>query len=101
MDVEVIAQHDEDVTVEPGALKLFVFGKLKNSARKESTDSPVIAKFLNTEASYCRNASDCSVSALICPYVYCGDATYRVGSNHLVSDFLKPGVPPAGLRFGL
>src|ERR1700733_7985668 len=42
-DVDVTAQHDEDVTVAPGALKLLVFGRLKNSARNESTDSPTIS----------------------------------------------------------
>ena len=36
-----------------GALKLTVFGKLKNSARKESTLSPGNEKFLKMEASNC------------------------------------------------
>ena len=43
--------------VELGALKLVVFGRLKNSARKDSMDSPGNAK-LNIDASYCLNASD-------------------------------------------
>jgi hypothetical protein len=51
-DVEVTAQQDVEVMVEPGALKLFVLGRLKNSARKERTDSPGSVKFLNTDASY-------------------------------------------------
>ena len=55
---QVTAQHDDEVTVAygefagVGALKLFVFGRLKNSARKERTDSPGSEKFLNTDASY-------------------------------------------------
>jgi hypothetical protein len=50
-----------------GALKLVVFGRLKNSTRKDSTDSPGKAKFLKTEASYCRKVSDCKVNAFTCP----------------------------------
>jgi hypothetical protein len=53
--------------VELGALKLVVFGRLKNSARKDSMDSPGNAKFLNIDASYCLNASDWSVYAFTWP----------------------------------
>lgn len=58
MEVEVIVQHDEASIVELGALKLVVFGRLKNSARKERVDSPGIAKSLKIDASYWRKASD-------------------------------------------
>jgi hypothetical protein len=75
MDVDVTVQHDDASMVELGALKLVVFGRLKNSTRKDSTDSPGRAKFLKTEASYCRNASDCNVKAFTCPYVNCGATT--------------------------
>jgi hypothetical protein len=72
-DVEVIAQQDDEVTVadgEPagvGALKLLVLGRLKNSARKDRTDSPGREKFLNTDASYWRYRSEFSVYARTCP----------------------------------
>ena len=67
MEVEVTVQQDEASIVELGALKLVVFGRLKNSTRNDSTDSPGRAKFLKIEASYCRNASDCRVKAFTCP----------------------------------
>ena len=67
IEVDVTVQQEDASMVELGALKLVVFGRLKNSTRKDSTDSPGREKFLKIEASYCRNASDCSVFALTCP----------------------------------
>ena len=62
--METTAQQDEEVTgapvevklpeAAPGGLKLVVLGELKNSARKDSTVSLGIAKFLNIDASYWR-----------------------------------------------
>ena len=66
-DVAVTVQQHDASMVALGALKLVVFGKLKNSARKDSTDSPGKVKFLKIETSYCRNASDCSVKAFSIP----------------------------------
>ena len=64
MEVDVMVQQNDASMVELGALKLVVFGRLKNSARKDSTGSPRRAKFLKIKISYCRNASDCKVKAL-------------------------------------
>jgi hypothetical protein len=65
--VSIVALFGGPTPLELGALKLVVFGRLKNSARKDSTDSPGKAKFLKIDASYCRNASDCRVFAFTCP----------------------------------
>ena len=67
IEVAVTVQQVDASMVELGALKLVVLGRLKNSARKDRTDSPGKAKFLKIDASYCRNASDCRVFALTCP----------------------------------
>ena len=40
IEVEVTVQQDDASMVELGALKLVVLGRLKNSTRKDSTDSP-------------------------------------------------------------
>jgi hypothetical protein len=67
IEVEVTAQHEEEVIVEPGALKLVVFEMLKASARKESVDSPGSAKFLKIDASYCLCMSDSNTFARTVP----------------------------------
>ena len=65
--MDVIAQHDDEVTVAPGALKLVVLEMLNASARKESVVSFGITKFLKIDASNCRRISPLKVFARTVP----------------------------------
>jgi hypothetical protein len=50
MEVKVVVQQDEASITTLVALRLVVFGSLKNSATKERINSPRIEKSLKTDA---------------------------------------------------
>ena len=57
IEVAVTVQQVDASLVELGALKLVVLGRLKNSARKDGTDSPVVlmefvAQFVHLQVAF-------------------------------------------------
>ena len=72
-------------SVELGAAKLGVFGRLNTSQRNCSLDRSVIWNCLKSEKSMVRRMSGERIRSPELPYVKFGAATKAVGSNHCAS----------------